>query len=149
MSTFPVSLKPAARSAYRSMLRASRITFNGDPTRHVQMLSVLRQTFSSPSLKAPAAGSAELRSSPDATFKPIIEETSTVTDEEIKQRIDEWNEAAKFLRQNVVQGVQDDDGTWKLRVTDETELGDNATIKEPPKLPTTPFPNRNKRRCTD
>lgn len=33
-----------------------------------------------------------------------------------------------------------------LRVTEDTELGDNLTIKEPPILPTTPFPNRNKRR---
>ncbi|WVW84564.1 hypothetical protein I302_106598 [Kwoniella bestiolae CBS 10118] len=144
--SFPASLKPAARSAYRSMLRASRITFNGDPTRHVQMLSVLRQTFSSPSLTPPAPGSAELRS-PDAEFKPIIEEQ--VNEEEVQKRIEEWKETAQFLRRNVVQGVQDEDGTWKLRVTDETELGDNATIKEPPKLPSTPFPNRNKRRCTD
>ncbi|WVQ65876.1 uncharacterized protein L199_004054 [Kwoniella botswanensis] len=145
--SFPASLKPAARSAYRSMLRASRITFNGDPTRHVQMLSVLRQTFSSPSLTPPQPGSAELRSSPDATFQPIVEEQ--VEEGEIKKRIEEWKETAQFLRKNVVQGVQDEDGTWKLRVTDETELGDNATIKEPPKLPSTPFPNRNKRRCTD
>ncbi|WWD04768.1 hypothetical protein V865_002839 [Kwoniella europaea PYCC6329] len=145
--SFPASLKPAARSAYRSMLRASRITFNGDPTRHVQMLSVLRQTFSSPSLTPPQPGSAELRSSPEATFQPIVEEQ--VEEGEIKKRIEEWKETAQFLRKNVVQGVQDEDGTWKLRVTDETELGDNATIKEPPKLPSTPFPNRNKRRCTD
>ncbi|WWC96005.1 hypothetical protein V866_002872 [Kwoniella sp. B9012] len=145
--SFPASLKPAARSAYRSMLRASRITFNGDPTRHVQMLSVLRQTFSSPSLTPPQPGSAELRSSPDATFQPVVEEQ--VEEGEIQKRIEEWKETAQFLRKNVVQGVQDEDGTWKLRVTDETELGDNATIKEPPKLPSTPFPNRNKRRCTD
>ncbi|OCF55016.1 hypothetical protein L486_07672 [Kwoniella mangroviensis CBS 10435] len=145
--SFPAALKPAARSAYRSMLRASRITFNGDPTRHVQMLSVLRQTFSSPSLTPPQPGSAELRSSPEATFQPIIEEQ--VEESEIQKRIEEWKETAQFLRKNVVQGVQDEDGTWKLRVTDETELGDNATIKEPPKLPSTPFPNRNKRRCAD
>ncbi|WWC70668.1 uncharacterized protein I206_104619 [Kwoniella pini CBS 10737] len=146
--SFPTSLKPAARAAYRNMLRASRITFNGDPDRHVQMLHVLRQTFSSPSLKTPASGSAELSSPSDATFKPIIEEEKIPIDE-LTKRIEEWNEAAKFLRQNVVQGVQDEDGTWKLRVTEETELGDNATIKEPPKLPTTPFPNRNKRKCTE
>ncbi|KAK6908287.1 hypothetical protein I203_102288 [Kwoniella mangroviensis CBS 8507] len=145
--SFPAALKPAARSAYRSMLRASRITFNGDPTRHVQMLSVLRQTFSSPSLTPPQPGSAELRSSPEATFQPIIEEQ--VEESEIQKRIEEWKETAQFLRKNVVQGVQDEDGTWKLRVTDETELGDNATIKEPPKLPSTPFPNRNKRRCAN
>ncbi|WRT67691.1 uncharacterized protein IL334_004663 [Kwoniella shivajii] len=146
--SFPASLKPAARSAYRSMLRASRITFQGDPIRHVQMLSVLRQTFSSPSLTPPSPGSAELSTPSKASFDPIIEQDK-VKEDEIQQRIQEWNEAAKFLRQNVVQGVQDQDGTWKLRVTDETELGNNETIKEPPQLPTTPFPNRNKRRCSD
>jgi hypothetical protein len=34
-----------------------------------------------------------------------------------------------------------------LRVTPDTELGDNLTIKEPPKMPNTPFPNRGKRRA--
>ncbi|WWC62460.1 uncharacterized protein I303_105056 [Kwoniella dejecticola CBS 10117] len=146
--SFPASLKPLARGAYRNMLRSSRITFNGDPERHVQMLSILRQTFSSPTLKPPASGSAELASPSKASFDPIVEQDQ-IPIEELTKRIEEWNEAAKFLRQNVVQGVQDEDGTWKLRVTEETELGDNASIREPPKLPTTPFPNRNKRRCTD
>lgn len=37
----------------------------------------------------------------------------------------------------------------ELRVTEHTELGDNASVKNPPKLPTTPFPNRNRRKCSD
>lgn len=64
-----------------------------------------------------------------------------------------------------MQGVKGDDGAWseylgyccvdktksypELRVTEHTELGDNASIKNPPKLPTTPFPNRNRRKCSD
>ncbi len=33
----------------------------------------------------------------------------------------------------------------ELRITPQTELGDNASIKSPPVLSTTPFPNRRKR----
>ena len=32
-------------------------------------------------------------------------------------------------------------------MTPDTELGDNASVRDPPKLPTTPFPNRNRRKC--
>lgn len=96
---------------------------------------------------------------------------------ELRQRIDEWVEVARFLRRNVVQGVQDEEEGayrellpgvsfsvfqrgWKraggegegralmhptgLRLTRDTELGNNEDIRTPPKLPNTPFPNRNK-----
>ena len=88
-----------------------------------------------------------------------------MTEHELEKRIGEWKEIALFLRRNVVQGEQGEDGSFRmfppslpmtsgqycglmtgLRVTEDTELGDNETIKVPPKLPTTPFPNRNRRR---
>ncbi|WWD18393.1 hypothetical protein CI109_102843 [Kwoniella shandongensis] len=132
--SFPASLAPAARSAYRSVLRSARVTFQGDPARHLALITALRSTFSSPTLTPPT--------SQTTTDQPIGEA-------EISKRIEEWKEAAVFLRKNVVQGEETGDGTWKLRVTKDTELGDNASIRDPPKLPTTPFPNRNKRRCGD
>ncbi|KAE8538710.1 hypothetical protein D1P53_005073 [Cryptococcus gattii VGV] len=140
MAKFPAALKPAARSAYREVLRAARITFQGDPSRHYALLTALRATFSSPTLTPPPSAS-----SPSAI--PISEESVGV--DEIVKRITEWKELARFLKKNVVQGVKGDDGAWKLRVTEHTELGDNASIKNPPKLPTTPFPNRNRRKCSD
>ncbi|WVR06277.1 hypothetical protein IAU60_003307 [Kwoniella sp. DSM 27419] len=160
MAPFPPALKPAARSAYRAMLRASRITFQGDPARHVQMLTAVRQTFSSPSLTPPAPASASSSSSSSSSSSPSVSATSPsqqapplvedIPEEEVAKRIEEWHAAARYLRSNIVQGVQSDQGTWKLRVTSDTELGDNASIKSPPKLPTTPFPNRNRRRkCSD
>lgn len=36
--------------------------------------------------------------------------------------------------------------TPELRVTKDTDLGDNETIKAPQPMPITPFPNRGKRR---
>lgn len=36
--------------------------------------------------------------------------------------------------------------TPELRVTKDTDLGDNETIKAPKPMPITPFPNRNRRR---
>ncbi|KIR57282.1 hypothetical protein I315_00447 [Cryptococcus gattii Ru294] len=129
MAKFPAALKPAARSAYREVLRAARITFQA-----------LRATFSSPTLTPPPSASS-------SSAIPISEESVGV--DEIVKRITEWKELARFLKKNIVQGVKGDDGAWKLRVTEHTELGDNASIKNPPKLPTTPFPNRNRRKCSD
>lgn len=36
--------------------------------------------------------------------------------------------AEKFLRRNVVQGVQTDESTFRLRITEDTELQDNAKL---------------------
>ena len=36
--------------------------------------------------------------------------------------------AEKFLRHNVVQGVQTDESTFRLRITEDTELQDNAKL---------------------
>ena len=141
--TFPATLRPAARSAYRAVLRSARLTFHGDPVRHAQMLAVVRETFQSPTLTAPTLNSA-------APKKPSLEDAEPVdpaSPDELAKRVNEWIEVAAFLRRNVVQGELDEKkGTYKLRVTADTELGDNETIKAPPVLPVTPFPNRNRRR---
>ncbi|KAK4687768.1 hypothetical protein P7C73_g2348, partial [Tremellales sp. Uapishka_1] len=156
--SFPAALRPAARSAYRSVLRSARITFQGDPVRHIALLTALRHTFSSPTLATPppsSSTSAETAANPAPDFpgfgpktepEPVVVDTK-VSEEELASRIDEWKEIAVFLKRNVVQGELDEGkGSFKLRVTPHTELGDNASTKSPPKLPTTPFPNRSKRR---
>lgn len=40
-------------------------------------------------------------------------------------------EIAQYLRRNVVQGVRNEEGNYALRLTEETERGDNDTIKAP------------------
>ncbi|KAL7423304.1 hypothetical protein Q5752_002605 [Cryptotrichosporon argae] len=148
-SAIPASLRPAARSAYRAVLRSARLTFNGDPQRYVALHTALRSTFTSPTLRAPGAGAAE--AAPDPLLAPVDTQVDYASEAELAKRIAEWDEVARFLRRNVVQGVQQDSGSFRLRVTPDTELGDNATIKSPPQLPVTPFPNRNRRRrkCGD
>ncbi|RSH88152.1 uncharacterized protein EHS24_000679 [Apiotrichum porosum] len=140
----PSTLLPAARSAYRNVLRSARATFHNDPPRHAAMVVAVRETFASPTLTRPGA---ELPPPTlnEATGEPIVVDLSSP--EELQKRINEWNEVATFLRRNVVQGRQDDQGVYKLRVTKDTDLGDNDTIKEPAVMPVTPFPNRGKRRA--
>lgn len=99
----PAAIAPAARSAYRDVLRSARITFQGDPDRHVQLLDVLRTTFLSPTLAAPNAKPAKLKAG-TGDDKPV-DPTSA---EELAKRVEEWKEVALFLRRNVVQGTQDE-----------------------------------------
>lgn len=219
--SFPTSLVPAARSAYRSVFRAARVTFQDDPTRFAQMMAAVRPTFQSPTLTNPAQP-------PPVPLEGPAPDLSSP--EEISKRIQEWNEVAAFLRKNVVQGRLDEQsgtyselgvrerrgtmagwwgigmlgcdlcfgalqssrdsisqwGCWgcphcwchqprclprpvadihfvshtlsylptytlhpltaELRVTEDTEIGSNDSLKTPAPMPVTPFPNRNKTR---
>ncbi|KAI4525207.1 hypothetical protein K525DRAFT_290858 [Schizophyllum commune Loenen D] len=38
---------------------------------------------------------------------------------------------AVFLRRNIIQGQQTGENSWRLRVTEDTELGDNDSVKQP------------------
>ncbi|RXK41619.1 hypothetical protein M231_01118 [Tremella mesenterica] len=164
--SFPVNLRPQARSAYRAVLRATKITFNekkGDEPRKIALRSLLRQTFSSPTLTPPSQlpqsstspsnsisqsqSTSKVNENSDSAISPkgIEREEVHVKFEELKKRIEEWKEVALFIRKNVVQGVKDEQGTFRLRLTSETELGDNTTIRDPPKLPNTPFPRGRKK----
>jgi hypothetical protein len=106
----PVSLAPAARAAYRAVLRSARITFAGDPIRHAQLATIMRATFESPTLTAPGKptpASLELEEG-DGSAAPDL--TSPA---ELEKRIKEWTEVAHFLRQNVVQGrLNEETGTY-------------------------------------
>lgn len=97
----------------------------GDPARHIVMLNTVRQTFSSPTLtipkaedSAPSAASSSAALSPapipdESLTKSVPPEQENVSVEGLAQRIQEWKDAAVYLRKNVVQGVQDEEsGAW-------------------------------------
>lgn len=46
----------------------------------------------------------------------------------ISELISMAESADKFLRHNVVQGIQTDRSTFRLRITEDTELQDNAKL---------------------
>ncbi|KAI1750546.1 hypothetical protein F4782DRAFT_248113 [Xylaria castorea] len=92
-----------AISAYRNLFRATRRAFQDDATMLTAARSEIRQSF-----RARAA----------------IEPSSPEFAAEVKRA----EEVATILRQNVVQGKKDGD-RYKLRIHEETERGDNETIK--------------------
>lgn len=94
-----------ALSAYRSLLRSARLAFQGDApilaAAQVQIRNEFRQKASIEPSDAPAA-------------------------------IQHAQEVAKVLRENVVQGKKTEEGgqdTYKLRIHNHTERGDNESIK--------------------
>ncbi|EGN95462.1 hypothetical protein SERLA73DRAFT_186477 [Serpula lacrymans var. lacrymans S7.3] len=114
MSVAP-ALKASARAAYRNLLRASAFTFRGD----AQILRAFRLKMRTETLA--------ITSGPP---------TDAVLEEKTKLA----REIAGILRKNVVQarrvsgnGANGED-VWSLRMTKDTELGDNATIKNPPPM---------------
>jgi len=93
----------AALQTYRHLMRAARIAFKGDvPTLTAAQESIRRGFRENAGLPA--------------------------TDPSIQPALQHAEEVASFLRSNVVQGVKDGD-TYKLRIHEETERGDNDTIK--------------------
>lgn len=101
--SFPAALRPAARSAYRDVLRAARVTFEEDPVRRAQLVGAVRTTFQSPNLMDPSKPPVQPLEGPPVDFS---------SPEEIQKRINEWKEVAVFLRKNVVQGRLAEDGTY-------------------------------------
>lgn len=87
------------------------------------MVSAARDTFLSPTLtppkpatpRAPEPTSCSSASTPPPP--PPVEVTpeveTDVTYEELEKRIGEWKEIALFLRRNVVQGEQTEDGSYR------------------------------------
>ncbi|KAI0190406.1 hypothetical protein EV127DRAFT_90926 [Xylaria flabelliformis] len=92
-----------ALPAYRNLLRAARLAFQGDITMLNAARSSIREGF--------RANAALEPSSPE--FPAAVKHAE---------------EVATILRQNVVQGKKDGD-RYKLRIHEETERGDNDTIK--------------------
>ncbi|KII89012.1 hypothetical protein PLICRDRAFT_108835 [Plicaturopsis crispa FD-325 SS-3] len=97
------ALRAQARSAYRGLWRASSATFSGE-----------RNTFR---VGIPAH-TIEGRDITDATA--------------YEAKVQYSREVAQVLRQNIVQAVRHEDkDQWKIRITKDTELGSNDTVKQP------------------
>ncbi|KAF3768606.1 hypothetical protein M406DRAFT_251321 [Cryphonectria parasitica EP155] len=93
-----------ALAAYRNILRATRIAFQGDERVLSAARLQARTMFREKASLQPA----------DPAVAPAIQHAEAV---------------AEALRANVVQGSQQGDGsTYKLRIHEYTERGDNDTI---------------------
>ncbi|KAF9501012.1 hypothetical protein BDN71DRAFT_1439943 [Pleurotus eryngii] len=123
MSITP-SLRAAARSAYRDLWRAARTTFSGDEP----VFQAFREKMRADALRLNEVASPEAYSSGIATTKEI----------------------ASVLRKNVVQASlayePDPEGKslWKLRMTRDTELGSNDSIKNLGPIPSSRSSRRQK-----
>ncbi|KAL8383474.1 hypothetical protein RB595_010600 [Gaeumannomyces hyphopodioides] len=91
-----------ALAAYRHLLRAAGVAFKGD----ARVLAAARQQIAT-----------QFRQ--NTSLPPADHESAVQMAEEV----------AQFLRSNVVQGQLRDDGSYKLNIHNETERGDNDTIK--------------------
>ncbi|KAI8631646.1 mitochondrial zinc maintenance protein 1, mitochondrial [Xylariaceae sp. FL1651] len=92
-----------ALPAYRNLLRAARLAFQGDERVLSAARSSIRDGFRA-----------------NASLEP--------TSSELPGAIKHAEEVATILRQNVVQGKKDGE-TYKLRIHEDTERGDNDTVK--------------------
>lgn len=179
--TFPTSLLPEARSTYRSILRAARLTFSGDIIRRAALENAARATFQSPTLTPPSKGAfasgtngqggsrrvglpsakeiAAMKSTGAGARKEVDMEMKTDKEppapesggnaDELIKRLGEWKEVAAFLRRNVVQGRMDENGTYRLRLTKDTELNNNLD-NSASNAPKSPRPKRDpSRKCGD
>ncbi|KAF9218223.1 hypothetical protein BS17DRAFT_742476, partial [Gyrodon lividus] len=113
MSVAP-SLRAAARAAYRDLLRTSASTFAGDePIQKAFRLKMRVETLA-------------------------LDSTARNDPGRIEEKIQLAKELTTTLRRNVVQArkVEAPSGeeAWSLRLTKDTELGDNSTIKNPPPI---------------
>ncbi|EJD52879.1 hypothetical protein AURDEDRAFT_157434 [Auricularia subglabra TFB-10046 SS5] len=98
-------LAQAARSAYRALARTAGRTFRGDdPVRRAFLMKARNEYIPSPTL------------APDV----------------FAERLAFAREIETVLRTNIVQAVKAEDrDVYRLRVTEDTELGDNDTVKQP------------------
>ncbi|KAL2111971.1 hypothetical protein VUR80DRAFT_8885 [Thermomyces stellatus] len=96
-------------AAYRNLLRAARIAFQGDDRVLTEAKNRIRHEF---------------RTAPKIS----------PTDPEFQKRMHYAKDIATLLRSNVVQGVPEGDNLYKLRIHEEIERGDNDSIKNPKKF---------------
>ncbi|KAK6543268.1 Mitochondrial zinc maintenance protein 1, mitochondrial [Orbilia ellipsospora] len=99
----------SAIQAYRSLLRASRLAFQGDSRLLLASQHQIRSQFE------------RERDNPESEAKDTAD-----------SKIQHAFEVAKYLRQNIVQAAKaEGEDTFKLRIHDETERGDNESVKSP------------------
>ncbi|KAI1803928.1 hypothetical protein F4811DRAFT_306221 [Daldinia bambusicola] len=94
-----------ALPAYRGLLRAARIAFQGDERVLTAARASIREGF-------------------------LANSSLASSDPELPGAIKHAEEIAAILRRNVVQGKKDGD-RYKLRIHEDTERGDNDTVKFP------------------
>ncbi|GAA6062040.1 hypothetical protein JCM10212_005025 [Sporobolomyces blumeae] len=130
----PLTLTPAqcarAAAAYRALIRAQRFTFKGDDyalkAAHLQT-RVLFGRF----IPSASASKSPFPIPPNVRVPDLKPESAELTPAKVDEHIDAAFEIATYLRRNVVQGVRTEEGNYALRITEETERGDNDTIKQP------------------
>ncbi|KEZ43187.1 hypothetical protein SAPIO_CDS4857 [Scedosporium apiospermum] len=93
-----------ALAAYRNLFRATQVAFRGDQRLLIEARNRIREEF--------RAG-------------------ASPSDPDFQKRIQHAQEVASVLRANVVQGVQEENDVYRLRIHDQTERGDNDSIKSP------------------
>lgn len=69
--------------------------------------------------------------------------------EEINKAINDLDEVAKFLVKNIVQAEQQENDRYHLKFHKDTELGDNATIKQNNRANMGSLAGAKVRRCSD
>ncbi|KAH0365761.1 hypothetical protein KCU65_g5830, partial [Aureobasidium melanogenum] len=99
--------KTVVLSTYRNLLRATRIAFQGDDSTLYNSRRFARDSFDQN--RGIKAGSIEA-----------------------EKAVEHAQGVAQILRENVVQGATDkeESDTYKLRIHDQTERGDNETVKQ-------------------
>ncbi|KAJ8597899.1 hypothetical protein M405DRAFT_855191 [Rhizopogon salebrosus TDB-379] len=114
MSVTP-ALRASARSAYRDLLRASASTFLGDEP--------LQRGF-------------RLKMRTETLFLNTLAQNDVKL---VQEKIQLARQLATTLRKNVVQArrtqTKEGQDAWNLRFTEDTELGENDSIKNPPPVP--------------
>ncbi|KUI69144.1 Mitochondrial zinc maintenance protein 1, mitochondrial [Cytospora mali] len=93
-----------ALQAYRHLLRATRITFAGDERVLIEARDRIRSGFRE-----------------KASLSP--------TDPAVQPALQHAHELAEFLKANVVQGRNEGEDRYRLRIHEHTERGDNDTVK--------------------
>ncbi|KAI1027600.1 hypothetical protein LB504_011821 [Fusarium proliferatum] len=108
-----------ALNAYRHLMRAARIAFQDCSFQWV-MLTV---QFT--------AGDAPILSAAQLQIRNEFRQKASVDAADASAAIKHAEEVAKVLRQNVVQGQRTEEGkdTFKLRIHEDIERGDNESIK--------------------
>ncbi|KAG0235342.1 hypothetical protein BGW41_000836 [Actinomortierella wolfii] len=105
-----MATRQRALNAYRDLLRAQRVAFQGD----IATLSAAR----------------------DKTYQEFNMRRNETNEKIIDEQLELAKQVASLLRHNLVQGVQKQDqkDLYELKIRPETELGDNETLRQASKL---------------
>ncbi|KAG0250250.1 hypothetical protein DFQ27_009494 [Actinomortierella ambigua] len=105
-----MATRQRALNAYKDLLKAQRVAFRGD----VATLSAAREK----------------------TYQEFNMRRNETNEKTIEEQLHLANQVTSLLRHNLVQGVQKKDrkDLYELKIREETELGDNETLREASKL---------------